>query len=83
MSDTIILIAYLIVGFVVLIPKRTRPLILFVLMGWFIKEAILDYRAHDAASANGLLIISAGLVANIIRNRKKYIDQLKGLSPNP
>ena len=77
-TDAVVNIVLLVVGIVLLIPKRTRSLVTVVAIAWLAKQAITLYRADDSAAGFGCVISILALIANWIIYREKYIKELKG-----
>lgn len=71
------MIIFAVICGILAISKRTRPLIIVVAILWLIGTAIYDF-VSDQGDPVFLLVVSFGFIINAVRNREKYLAQLKG-----
>lgn len=71
------MIIYVVICGILAISKRTRPIIIVVSALWLLVAAAYDFKTKQGDPIF-LLIVSVGFIVNLIRNREKYLAQLKG-----
>lgn len=77
-ADVITNIVLLGVAVLLVIPKRTRPLVTVVAVAWLVKQAVLFHQDGDSSMVWGCVIAVLSLIANWIIYREKYVKELKG-----